>query len=527
MQTTRQRKGVALILVLVVSAMIALAAYRFADVMISYATHARTDHRYVIERSLAESAGATVLAAIEARESLDVSSTFGVKELIAGKSLLETRDGRMLGKFSVYFQTAKLGSSDFSIGLEDESSKLNLHSLPLNREQQSQARVALMHVPGLTAQVADSILDWIDADDEPRPFGAESSYYSSLPQPYEAANRRLKSLDELLKVRGVTKQMLHGQSTRNDSTKVSDLPSSPAWDRYLTIDSRECNTSRAGAPRINLNDPQLDRVYDQVASKHSTDLARFVIALRLAGPMNDDAQTQKALSEEDEIAQAEARIKQQLMDQPSAAADLNSRVSVTRGGMDLSVRPVHRVRSLADLWGTKVRVTIDGKDEVLASPWKENSGDFRKMIAEIEDTLSTHSEATVEGRINVNIAPQEVLRMIPKMESQLANAIAIRQRDATGHPVADRLTNRSSIAWLLDEGLVSPSQLRELAPYLTCRGDVYKGFVACRTSNRKDAAQFGLLVDGANPHKSVRHLKYLGRITDEAILKAISLESTP
>ncbi len=521
-----RRQGMALVLVLVVSAMMALAAYQFADSMIAYATHVRTDHRYTVEQSLAESAGATILAALEARDVQDVSSTFGVKHSIAGHRLLETRDGRAIGKFSVYFPAETATSRQFAIGLEDESAKLNLHSLPLNKEQQHQARTALMQVPGLTAQVADSILDWIDADDEPRPFGAETSYYSSLPQPYRAANGRLASLDDLLLVRGVTKELLRGEGEPRGLKERSEASRSFAWDHYLTVDSRECNTARNGAARINVNDPQLERVYDQIASQHSTDLARFVVALRLAGPMNS-AGSSKVTPEEDEIAQAEARIKLQLMEPPATREEHQPRGSVTRGGLDLSIRPVFRIRSLADLWGTKVQLLVDGKDEVLISPWREDARDLRKLYADIANTLSTHAESTIEGRINVNRAPQEVLQMIPGLGMSLAHSIALRQRDLSGELLADRLANRSSLAWLVEEGLVDAAQLRELAPYLTCRGDVYRGFVGCRTAQRNEVAQFALLVDGASPRKSVRYLKYLGRESDETILQALSLESAP
>ncbi|MBL8827554.1 MAG: general secretion pathway protein GspK, partial [Planctomycetaceae bacterium] len=515
----------ALILVLVVCALMALAAYQFADSMIVYATHVRTDHRYAIEQSLAESAGATILAAIEARDVHDVSSTFGVKHLIAGHRLLETRDGSLLGKFSVYFETENASAREFVMGLEDESAKLNLHSLPLSKEQQHRARTALMQVPGLTAQIADSILDWIDADDEPRPFGAETSYYSSLPQPYRAANGRLESLDDLLLVRGVTKQLLHGETASSEVATQTARTSVRAWDHYLTVVSRECNTARHGTARININDHQLDRIYDQIAGQHSAELAKFVVALRLAGPMDGGNSSSQAMSEEDEIAQAELRIKQQLMDPPASANEDKPKQAATRDGMDLSARPVYRIRSLADLWGTKVRLLIDGKDEVLTSPWREDPRDLRKLYADVGNTLSTHAETTIEGRVNVNRAPQEVLQMIPGLGLPLAQAIALRQRDLSGELLADRLASRNSLAWLVEDGLVSAVQLRELAPYLTCRGDVYRGLIGCQTAHRNDIAKFAILVDGASPRKSLRYIKYLGRENDATILKALSLES--
>jgi general secretion pathway protein K len=51
--------------------------------------------------------------------------------------------------------------------------------------------------------VSDSILDWIDADDLPRPAGAESDYYQGLNPPYYAKNAPMDDLSELLLVKEI------------------------------------------------------------------------------------------------------------------------------------------------------------------------------------------------------------------------------------------------------------------------------------------------------------------------------------
>ena len=47
-------------------------------------------------------------------------------------------------------------------------------------------------------QFADAILDWIDEDEEARPFGAEAEYYNALATSYSPANGPLQSVEELL-----------------------------------------------------------------------------------------------------------------------------------------------------------------------------------------------------------------------------------------------------------------------------------------------------------------------------------------
>lgn len=58
-----------------------------------------------------------------------------------------------------------------------------------------------------TERAGDSILDWRDVDDMPRPSGVEDAYYASLPAPVKIRNGKLASLDELLSVNGVTPEL--------------------------------------------------------------------------------------------------------------------------------------------------------------------------------------------------------------------------------------------------------------------------------------------------------------------------------
>ena len=67
-----------------------------------------------------------------------------------------------------------------------------------------------MSLPGMTDEVADAILDWIDPDDTPRQFGAEAETYRTLGVPYSPRNGVPQCLEELLLVRGVTRDLLFG-----------------------------------------------------------------------------------------------------------------------------------------------------------------------------------------------------------------------------------------------------------------------------------------------------------------------------
>jgi general secretion pathway protein K len=59
--------------------------------------------------------------------------------------------------------------------------------------------------------VADSILDWLDADDLYRANGAENDYYRSLKEPYDCKNGPMDTVEELLLVKGVTPEIFYGK----------------------------------------------------------------------------------------------------------------------------------------------------------------------------------------------------------------------------------------------------------------------------------------------------------------------------
>jgi general secretion pathway protein K len=62
--------------------------------------------------------------------------------------------------------------------------------------------------------IVDSLMDWKDTSGLSRPHGAGSSYYESLPIPYEVKGALFDTVEELLLVKGVTPAILYGDSSR-------------------------------------------------------------------------------------------------------------------------------------------------------------------------------------------------------------------------------------------------------------------------------------------------------------------------
>jgi general secretion pathway protein K len=90
----------------------------------------------------------------------------------------------------------------------DEQGRWNLNNLvsgngTVNAKEQEVFR-RLLRLLELPPVLAATLGDWLDADSEALPGGAEDSYYLGLSPPYRSANRELSDVDGLLRVRGFT-----------------------------------------------------------------------------------------------------------------------------------------------------------------------------------------------------------------------------------------------------------------------------------------------------------------------------------
>lgn len=116
-------------------------------------------------------------------------------------------------------------------GLVDECSKIdlntfgNINTAPATAVPGYQAYTdGMLMLPGMTDDVAASIYDWMDADDNAtNAVGMESSYYLGLEAPYAAKNRKYDNVEELLMVYGVTPSYVFGNGTAGP---LGELPGS-------------------------------------------------------------------------------------------------------------------------------------------------------------------------------------------------------------------------------------------------------------------------------------------------------------
>ena len=127
-----------------------------------------------------------------------------------------------------------------AIEVIDESSKLNINTV--TKEQ-------LIWIPDMTEEIADSIIDWRDSDDEPSLSGAESGYYINLPFGYEARNGNFKTVRELLLVKDITPGLFYGDPRLDERVTEYNL----GWINYFTCYSYDLNKDSEGNDRVNVN----------------------------------------------------------------------------------------------------------------------------------------------------------------------------------------------------------------------------------------------------------------------------------
>lgn len=95
--------------------------------------------------------------------------------------------------------------------ISDEQGKLNLNNLVRNGQlSPHDLRVfqQLLSQLQLPPQLATTLADWLDADDQAGADGAEDDAYLNAKPPYRAANRELTDVDNLLHVRGYTPEIV-------------------------------------------------------------------------------------------------------------------------------------------------------------------------------------------------------------------------------------------------------------------------------------------------------------------------------
>ncbi len=135
----------------------------------------------------------------------------------ANKGLLEHREewekstGKKLELWFPRYEPYELtlDGETYKVRIVSRSGKLDINRIDLQRLTE------IIQVCGAssgveTTAIANSIVDWMDADDLERAEGAEKDYYLSLEDPYLPKDAAVQDIRELLLVKGVSRDIFYG-----------------------------------------------------------------------------------------------------------------------------------------------------------------------------------------------------------------------------------------------------------------------------------------------------------------------------
>ena len=330
--TPAPRSGMVLLVVVVVVALLALAGVAFVALMTSELDTTRQRSREIQMQYITQS-GVSLVESVAGRSDFErkqVGGTYDNASLFCAVPL--ARDvSDLYPSARVTVVSPKLDNGRMAgirYGLANESAKLHLAKvLEWETANPGDGVAALRRLPGMTAQTAEAILDWIDPDNDPRISGAEAAYYAQMRLPYKPRNAVPVTLEEFLLVRGVTRQLVFGDdenfnfvpdpqearmAAQNQSVNLPDAfnnniagssvaggniggsvgPTIP-WVHLLTVTSAERDANPRGAARIDLNHANLEFLHAQLIERVNRETADFVILYRQFGPapIADSAQT--------------------------------------------------------------------------------------------------------------------------------------------------------------------------------------------------------------------------------------------
>lgn len=491
----KDRRGSILLIVLIIVVLMTLAAYQFSELVTAEYRAAESVNKAAQARALADSGihfAAAVLSNAESFSTLLQGNPYDNAGVFGNVQVMTVDDAKQtMGRFSVVApfdpDTAASGTNPFRYGVVDEGGKINLNAL-LQLDSSGQiAYDMLLLLPNMTEDVVNSILDWIDPDDEPRASGAETSYYSGLTPSYKCKNGPLDSLEELLLVSGVTPQLLLGNdrnrngildADEDDGTGVVDR----GWAAYLTVHSREQNLDSSNAPRIYVNDADLNNLYTQLQSVVSPDVAAYIIAYRLYGSGSTTSSgtgtTGTGASGTSGGTSSGGSASSSSAARPDPATAQGVVLSALQQGT-ASAR--QSISSLYALVSGSVTVPVpqtntgsgsSSPSSVLFPSPLSDPGVLEESMPILLDKLTTVNQAELPPRINVNTAPLAVLTTLPGLSESDVQAILGTRPDPSVPEPPD--TIYGTTAWLMTEAGLPASKLQTLEKYITARSQVYR-----------------------------------------------------
>ena len=519
----RRLRGSALMIVLVVVMIVSLGAYTFSELMFTHNETATLSSQNIQAKWLVDAgidvARVHLLQPHEQR--MSAGGDFDNPTVFQAVNVITDPDPNMTGNFTLIAPNLDSDgyTAGFRFGLEDESSRLNLNALTLaDKYATDGGREMLMALPGMTVDIADAIMDWIDDDDETREFGAEFDYYQSLGSPYEPNNGPFNTVEELLLVRGVMPELLFGADINRNGTidsheeparqRVQELVSMAntsagdevlntgsldrGWSAYLTLHSQENNLNINGEPRIDINSADLQTLHQDLSAVFDPAVANFIILYRQGYELVDEPQTDG-------------------IPQPASAVEI-----------DFLRESERDFTQVLDLVGKRLLYEPDLVDEepIDILPAYPLDISLANTIDLLMDNASTSSNPTIPGRLNINQAPRLLLQGVPGLSDEMIDFI-IQTRSID--PYQDQqnyyrhetwLLKQSGITFLLGGTPFTLENMKALQPFICGGGSVFRAQIIGYYEGGTASARGEVVIDATTVTPRIRlwrDLSHLGR----------------
>ena len=188
-------------------------------------------------------------------------------------------------------------------------------------------------------KLIDAIIDWIDSDDNVKNGnGAENGYYLSLSPSYKARNAPVTYLEELLLIRGMTKELFYGKDGKLSLAK------------YLTV-AGDTASKTGSAGSININAAPLE----------------LLLALDPMGNMSDQNGNDMIEFRQDEAHKADLAILTWYIPFSGGSEFEKDLITVKSNYFKVSVTAKHNNMTRT---GTGILERVDGKDEQKLLYWE-------------------------------------------------------------------------------------------------------------------------------------------------------------
>ncbi len=494
-----RRQGIVLLAVLVVVVMLTLAAYQFSELMMAEYRAADSYTRSAQAKAMANSGihyAAAALSNADNLANLLNSNPFDNPGVFQGVLVQPHEHPRFQGRFCLIAaidpDDPAASGQGYRFGVLDESGKINLNAVMRLDSSGQVLHDMLMTLPNMTEDIANAIIDWIDADEEARPNSAEIEYYSTLPTPYRTKNGPLDSLEELLLVKGMTPQLLFGNDRNRNGILEPDEDDgsgivNQGWSSYLTVLSREQNVDSEGNPRIYINDPDLTTLAESLTTALGEDLANYILAYRLYGSGSGGQSGGGGGSS----GSGSGSGGQAGGSGSGGGGGRGGSQRLSRSSLNLQGGQPRSISSLYELINSSVTISSSssqtmvsqsGRDTVVVTTQEQTSvtyssplndaGQLEQLLPVLLDKVTTVRGNEIPARVNINTAPAAVLAALPGLtEADVQMILSMRPDPADTDP-PDPIFETP--AWLLTDANLQPQTLRTLERYITARTQVYR-----------------------------------------------------